>query len=105
MRSIIVLSAFIALCSFPLLAQTAEEWPMATVPQTETTDSLKISFADNVIYLENAKAGSKMEIYSMLGEKVQVITVSSSTFEHRLHLPKGYYIIRIEKLVKKVVVR
>lgn len=104
MRKIITGFLFIFLCSLPLLAQSSAKHSTTSVSQI-STDSVQISIVDNVVYLENAPVGSKMEVFSILGVKVQEVVIRMPRIEYRLSLPKGYYIVRIEDRVKKIIVR
>ncbi len=75
-----------------------------TIYQTEPK-SVEISAYDSCIKVKNAPAGSVLEIYSVVGIKVKEIKLTSSDGEYPVNIPKGYYIIRIGEIVRKVVIR
>ena len=68
----------------------------ATIELTITTDSVRI---------QNAKPGSVMEIYNILGVKVNSIPIDSTDTTVPLTLPKGYYIFKLDTVVRKVIIK
>ncbi len=68
-------------------------------------DSVEISAYDNKIVVENAPAGSKLEIYSVVGIRVKEIPMKQSSGEYTVDIAKGYYIVRIGDTVRKVSIR
>lgn len=104
MRRLVVSFAFVFVCSFPFFAQSTGKLAVSAISQIPT-DSIQISIVDNIIYLENAPVGSKLEIFSILGVKVQELVIRMPKAEYGLNLPKGYYIVRVKDRVKKIIVR
>ena len=108
--SIILLLAVWAGCPLEVMAQQAN----TTVSTTTTTaakekdkdpDSIEISAYDNKIVVENAPAGSKLEIYSVVGIRVKEIPMKQPSGEYTVDIAKGYYIVRIGDTVRKVSIR
>ena len=64
-------------------------------PKDKEKDSVEISAYDNKIVVENAPAGSKLEIYSVVGIRVKEIPMKQSSGEYTVDIAKGYYIVRI----------
>ena len=60
---------------------------------------------DNKIVVENAPAGSKLEIYSVVGIRVKEIPMKQPSGEYTVDIAKGYYIVRIGDTVRKVSIR
>ena len=60
---------------------------------------------DNKIVVENAPAGSKLEVYSVVGIRVKEIPMKQPSGEYTVDLAKGYYIVRIGDTVRKVSIR
>lgn len=74
-------------------------------PKDKEKDSVEISAYDNKIVVENAPAGSKLEIYSVVGIRVKEIPMKQPSGEYTVDLAKGYYIVRIGDTVRKVSIR
>ena len=71
-------------------------------PKDKEKDSVEISAYDNKIVVENAPAGSKLEIYSVVGIRVKEIPMKQPSGEYTVDIAKGYYIVRIGDTVRKV---
>ena len=85
-------------------AQNVGQNPSIAVQQVD--NSIKITYIDSHIKIENAPLKSRLEIYNIVGSKVKVIELTHSTGEYPVSLPKGYYIVRIDGgIVRKIVVR
>lgn len=76
-----------------------------TVAKDKEPDSVEISAYDNKIVVENAPAGSKLEVYSVVGIRVKEIPMKQPSGEYTVDLAKGYYIVRIGDTVRKVSIR
>ena len=50
-------------------------------------------------------ADSIVEIYSVVGIKVEEIKIKQPTAEYTLRIAKGYYIVRINDTVRKIAIR
>lgn len=66
---------------------------------------VEISFVDNRIKVNHATLGSKLEVYSIVGLKVLEVEIKHTSGEYPVNLSKGYYIVRVEETVRKIVVR
>ena len=101
--------AGILLCCIGLLAfrvQAQQTNTTSSVITQQADNSIKITYADTCIKVENAPAKSTLEIYNIVGSKVKVITLTQSSGEYPVSLPKGYYIVRVDNgIVRKIVVR
>lgn len=76
------------------------------LPQKQpSTPEAEISVVGNRLKVENALVGSKLEIYSIVGIKVLEIEIKYSTGDYPLNIAKGYYIVRLDETVRKIVVR
>ena len=85
----------------PLFAQADKK---AEAVQTEQP-SIVLTVTSDTIQVKNATPGSVMEIYNILGLKVNSFTIDSADKTISFSLPKGYYIFKIENVVRKVVVK
>lgn len=95
---------------------TPGEWPMSEPSMaadttatetrgnltTQTANKLSISVSNRVLKITGVEDGTKVEIFSLLGNKVHTAYVSNG----ELTLPplnKGIYIVRIDKYCQKIV--
>ncbi len=80
-----------------------------TAPISQSTNKgvlpIEISAYDNTIVVHNAPVGSKLEIYSVVGIRIQEIPMKQSSGEYTVNIAKGYYIVRIADTVRKVSIR
>ena len=76
-----------------------------TTTQNPEKNQLEVIATDNRIKLSNAPVGSKLEIYSVVGIKMVEIDIKESTAEYPVNIAKGYYIVRIGEIVRKVAIR
>ena len=67
-------------------------------------DSLNIKFVENIIIIENLQKDETLEIFNIMGVKVFSRRLKSGTNEYPISLPKGYYIIKIGKTTKKIII-
>ena len=93
----------LGLFAFWVQAQQAND--ASSVSTQQVDNSIKVSAVDNLIKVSNAPEKSILEIYNIVGNKVKEIEIKQSLGEYTVSLPKGYYIIRIEGIVRKIVIR
>lgn len=58
----------------------------------------------STLYISNA-GGSMLEIFSLTGNKVASLRIDSNEKTIDLSLKKGCYILRIDKVVRKITIR
>jgi hypothetical protein len=75
------------------------------VKKQATPLTIEVIAVDNRIKVFNAPAGSRLEIYSVVGIKVADIEMKQPCGEYVVNIAKGYYIIRIGETVRKVAIR
>ncbi|MCL1942221.1 MAG: T9SS type A sorting domain-containing protein [Candidatus Azobacteroides sp.] len=69
-------------------------------------DQPAISLADsNRLLVQNVKAGDLLQVYSIVGVKVVEAKMDSSSKEFILNVPKGYYIVKVSNMVRKIAVK
>jgi len=68
-------------------------------------ESLKIYIRENRLIIENLPKDTIIEIYSIVGTKVSTIRAKAGYGEYFLSLSKGYYIVKVEKVVKKIAIK
>ncbi|MFA7492111.1 MAG: T9SS type A sorting domain-containing protein [Proteiniphilum sp.] len=68
-------------------------------------DSTKIKLTGNLLIIEDLPEDGVLEIYNIMGAKVYNRRIKAGTNQYVLSLPKGYYIIKIGKLTRKIAVK
>jgi hypothetical protein len=68
-------------------------------------ESLKIYVSENRLVIENLPKDAIIEIYSIVGTKVASIRAKAGYGEYYLSLSKGYYIVKVENVVKKIAIK
>lgn len=89
----------------PAIANASE--PVMEAPENaERMDArgVTITIKEAVVNVEGA-AGRTLEIVSLTGRRVASVKIESPSHRVELNLPKGCYILKIEKVVRKVTIR
>ena len=101
----------LALSALLLMGNGIDGWATEVVPSakqtravTQEVEKTEIVAYENRIKISAAPVNS-IEIFSVVGIKVKEIRVSQPDGEYALDLPKGYYIIRLNDVVRKIVIR
>lgn len=70
------------------------------------SSALDISLMDsNRLKVKNAPIGKKLEVYSIVGNKVKEFEIKSSYGEYPLNLPRSVYIVKLDGIVRKYVIK
>jgi len=96
----LVLLLFILIA--PISAQKGEK---ATAPVAQETPAVSIFMKGNTLQLQNVTVGEKVEILSIVGVRVFQKKIESTNQDYELDLPKGYYIVKIGTIVRKISVK
>lgn len=76
-----------------------------TQNEEDPQDKTRIKMTGNQLIVENLPEDGILEIYNIMGAKVYNRRVKAGTNQYSLSLPKGYYIIKIGKLTRKIAVK
>lgn len=96
---------YIIICMFFLAAfvpATAENMPATlgnSIEQTENTPKYYVSGQN--VRVQNG-SGQKLEVYNVLGVRVLSFHIDSEDKTVNLSLPKGIYILKLGKFVRKI---
>lgn len=85
----------------PLNAQRSEK----TVITVTQDGSVSIYQKGTILQLQNATVGEKIQVLSIVGVRVFEKRIESSNQEFQLDLPKGYYIVKIGNVVRKISIK
>lgn len=101
-KNILVLT-FALFCAFsvPIIASAAEqEWSIEQLDES----GINITISQSTLHITGA-AGMTLEVVSLTGRPVATIKIESPAQRVELNIPKGCYILKIGKVVRKVSVR
>ena len=70
----------------------------------ETPEKVNIKLSENRLTIENLPKDDILEIYNIMGVKVYSRRVKAGTNEYLLSLSKGFYILKIGKITKKIAI-
>ena len=101
-RLLILSLAVSMMLSVPVLVKAAE----AEMLQTEQTldDDITISVNGQWVTITGAQ-GLTLEVVSLTGRQIKTIKIETPAQRIELNIPKGCYILKIGKVVRKVAVR
>ena len=101
MKKFLFSICFMSLISLNLTSIYGEEKKTETAqPDAE----IVITYSGNELSVKNVTPGSSIDIYTVFGVKVLSIPSESANKETDLNLPKGYYLVRVGNVVKKLVI-
>ena len=66
---------------------------------------VSISVYDNQLYVTNATEHSIVEVKNMLGETILTFQITSSRDVFNLNLKKGFYIIRVDEILQRIIIK
>ena len=96
-----LLLAFILLgAALPNMVQAATTIEM----QEQEINTISISISGNVLRVEGADYET-LYIYNVVGVRVMSIKIDGQDKRYSLSLPKGCYIIKVGKVVRKISIR
>lgn len=99
-----ILFILFLLFSFGLEDISAQDQSRGVVMQ-ENVPEIKIKVSDNRLIIENLPKDDVLEIFNIMGVKVYTQRVKAGTNEYPINLPKGFYIIRVGTITKKIAVK
>jgi len=71
--------------------------------EEQVTPEMYVS--NNKLYLKNAPVGKRVEIITIIGNKIREIQITAPENEYELNLPRAIYIFRLDGMVKKFVIK
>ncbi|MDR1682278.1 MAG: hypothetical protein LBS25_02665 [Candidatus Symbiothrix sp.] len=102
-RFLFIVALLLTLSSqIPLWAQSRKE--KAAQEEVSAVPELSVN-NNNILSIKNAPVGAKLQILTIVGNKVREIEIRSSEESYELHLPKAIYIFKLEGMVRKFVIR
>ncbi|MBP5423556.1 MAG: T9SS type A sorting domain-containing protein [Paludibacteraceae bacterium] len=68
-------------------------------------NKIKIAVYENYLYVSNVSEGTMLVVKNMLGENVLSVRLNSSSEKIALDLKKGFYIVRVENELQRIVIK
>lgn len=103
-KNILIIAAAFAL-SLPVAAAPMQmQMEMGVAEQIDAERSIEITADRNVVRVTGA-AGMTIEVVSLTGRHITTIKIDQPTQNVELNLPKGCYILKVGKVVRKVTLR
>ena len=83
---------------------TKAETSIEIVDMEADFQNISISINDNILHVTGAN-GQVLHIYNVAGVRVMSIKVEGQDKRIELNLPKGCYIVKIDKVVRKISIK
>ena len=77
---------------------------VSTEPATEQQSEITIVVKQSTLLVNNAQ-GETLEVVSLTGNKVMEVKIESPSQRIELDVPKGCYIVKVGKVVRKIAIR
>ncbi len=98
----IIIAVFLSLQSAVRAQQDVKQKSVAVVD----SNAIDIILVDsNKLQVKNAPIGKKLEVYSIVGNKVKEFEMKTSSGEYTLNLPRSVYIVKLDGTVRKYVIK
>lgn len=68
-----------------------------------TDDDITLTVNGQTVYINGAQ-GQSLEVISLTGRKVMTVKIDSASQKIELNIPKGCYILKVGKVVRKVTI-
>ena len=102
-KQLLIFSMAALLMSATPISSMAADAEMAPVEQTVDED-ITISVNGQFVVINGAQ-GQTLEVVSLTGRRVTTVKIESPAQRVELNVPKGCYILKIGKVVRKVAIR
>ncbi len=103
MKKLLIYSLFAAMLLSVSTAAGASE-PEAFMQEQIDADRISITVNQSTLCV-NGAAGQVLEVVSLTGRPVASVKIESPSQRVELNLPKGCYILKVGKVVRKVSIR
>ena len=104
MKRLLILILFGGLMCLAPMAVNATPAYMAGVMEMSVEEEAEITYNNGSLTITGAE-GCTLEVVSLTGKKVLCVEITSHTQKIELNIPKGCYIVKVGKVVRKVSVR
>ncbi len=98
----IAITIFFSLQSVVFAQQDVKQKSVVVV-DSNAVDIILID--SNRLQVKNAPIGKKLQVYSIVGNKVKEIEMKTADGEYTLNLPRSVYIVKLDGTVRKYVIK
>ena len=99
-----ILAIFFIFSFLSIQISFAQEIRKSKPTETES-GNIALTVDGSSVHIQNVNSKSSLEIYNVLGVKINSVVIDSSDKTITLNLPKGCYILKIQDLVRKVAIK
>ncbi|MDR2627566.1 MAG: T9SS C-terminal target domain-containing protein [Dysgonamonadaceae bacterium] len=103
MKNFVFILTLILFAVFNVSLPAQETKPAATTDTDKKT--IELTVEANRVIVRNATVGQRLEVFSVVGLKMDTVTMKAIAAEYTLNVPKGYYILKIGETVRKIVIK
>ncbi len=103
-KILLIFSAFLMLSAQASASSMVMEIEMGVAEQVEPERQISINMDGNIVSVTGA-ADMTLEVVSLTGRHVASYRIESPAQRLELNLPKGCYILKVGKVVRKVTLR
>lgn len=104
-KLLFILSLFSLTQASLVLAQAQGRGEDVREEQLVEKGQASVNVADNCLYLSGIPAGTKVVVMNMLGVSVLSFETTSDSEKFPLSLKKGFYVVKVENLVQRFVIK
>ena len=103
-RRIFIISLLTALTCFMPISVFAAPAYFAGVMEMSQDQDVNITYSEGTLFVTGCE-GQTLEIVSLTGKKIMDVKIESPAQKIELNIPKGCYIVKVGKVVRKVSIR
>ena len=107
MKLIYTFILFLAMATTSCFSAFAQELEGQGLEESTSTKDLNVTIGvyNNTLYIINAKENEKVDVMNMLGENILTYTIKSQEERIQLALKKGFYIVKVNEKVQRIVIK
>ena len=102
-KYIIIASLTLLFAAMPIQAESVWSMSEQTAQQSEVTETKFYVYGQNVRIVNGG--GQMLEVFNLTGVRINAFRIDSEDTTVSLNLPKGIYILKVGKVVRKVSIR
>lgn len=103
-KLLLFLAILMAFSSYNVL-RAQDDRKDEAIQREQLSSTVVLSIRGTTVRVQHAQPGAVMEIYTILGVKIAALRITSPDETFQLNLSKGYYILKVGSVVRKVAVR
>jgi hypothetical protein len=105
MKRVTLVFVFLMVLSFPVYVFSQDNKNKKEPVAMEESVIPEMNVSNNKLYVKNAPVGKRVEIITIIGNKIREIPITKQEFEQELNLPRAIYIFKMDGMVKKFIIK